>query len=141
MVILQKLIILISGLPSLTDYLSIPENLDPEKIFSKFVEVTTDVFFNIPSFLTADFWGKFAPSFLYQFKHANNLGGGKIFLKPLPLVGKNNEKKTDKVAHGDDLSYLFNPCDVFGNRINGTEVTPAFIKFSLDFLENLKNFS
>jgi hypothetical protein len=90
------------------------------------------VFFNIPSFLAADFWGKFSPSFLYQFKYlGDNSVGGKAFLKPLPLVGKNTQKSSKNVGHGDDLAYLFNPCDVFGNRINGTEVTlkPLFAHF------------
>lgn len=92
-------------------------------MFSKFVEVTTDIFFNIPTFLTAELWGKFAPSFLYQFTHkGDSSGSGKLFLKPLPIVSKNNSNEKSQVQHGDELGYLFNACDVFGNRINESEV-------------------
>jgi hypothetical protein len=43
-----------------------------------------------------------------------------LLLKPLPLVSKAEMK--NKVAHGDELGYLFNIRDVFGNKINGSEL-------------------
>lgn len=38
----------------------------------------------------------------------------------MPLVSK--QKSKGFVAHGDDLGYLFDAHDIYGNRINGTEL-------------------
>lgn len=110
-----------TGLPLLSDYLTIPNELSPEKIRAKFIEATTDVFFNVPSVMTADLWGKWSSAFFYQFDHVgDSVSSGKQFLKPLPLVSKDNSK--GESAHGDELGFLFNVCDVFGNQINNTEL-------------------
>lgn len=108
------------GLPSLDDYLTIPDGLNPEKVLSKLIETTTDVFFNVPSVMTANLWGKFSSAFFYQFEHVSESKSGKHFLRPLPLVSKRESR--DQTAHGDELGFLFDIYDVFGNRINGTEL-------------------
>lgn len=111
------------GLPALNDYLTIPDGLNPEKILTKLIDATTDVFFNVPSVLTANYWGKFSSAFFYQFEHVGESKSGKHFLRPLPLVSK--RESVNMVAHGDDLGFLFDIYDVFGNRINGTELTSS----------------
>lgn len=85
------------------------------------IDITTDVFFNIPITVTANLWSKYAEAFFYQFEHVGDLqASGKYFLKPLPLVSKEISKGF--VSHGDELLYLFQAHDVFGIRINGTEL-------------------
>jgi hypothetical protein len=137
---MQVIIIIISELPSLKDYLTIPEGLAPDKILLKLIEATTDIFFNVPSTLAASLWCKFSSAFFYQFEHvADAPVGGKNFLAPLPLIGKKSSKGF--VAHGDELSFLFDAHDVYGNRINGTELKTQrdkdarrnFIKLILQF--------
>lgn len=98
------------------------------------------MFFNIPCVLTATLWTKYSSAFFYQFEHIGEASpSGKYFLKPLPIVSKNNSKGL--VAHGDELGYLFDVYDVFGNRINETELKSPrdqearanFIKLVLKF--------
>lgn len=109
------------GLPSLNDYLTIPDGADPEKVLGKLIDASTDVFFNLPSILTAELWGKWSSSYFYQFDHVSDATpSGKLLLKPLPLVSKGNSNRSS--AHGDELQYLFDIYDVYGNRINGTEL-------------------
>lgn len=80
------------------------------------------MFFNVPSVLTADLWGKWSSAFFYQFDHVSDFGSsGKKLLKPLPLVSKRDSKGL--IAHGDELGFLFDIYDVFGNKINGTSLT------------------
>ena len=82
------------------------------------------MFFNVPSVLTADLWGKWSSAFFYQFDHvSDSQSSGKIFLKPLPLVSKGESKGL--TAHGDELGFLFDVYDVFGNKINGTSLTSS----------------
>lgn len=101
--------------------MTIPENLSPEKILLKLIETTTDVFFNIPSIFAADLWGKFSSAFFYNFDYHGDIGSsGQKFLKPLPLVSKQRPKGF--VAHGDDLVYLFDAHDIYGNRINESKL-------------------
>lgn len=105
------------GIPSLEDFMTISEGLSPDKILEKFIESTTDVFFNVPSVLTADLWSKYSSAFFYQFDHVGESEPSGIkFLKPLPLVSKRASKS--KTAHGDELGYLFEVNDVFGNKIS-----------------------
>lgn len=103
----------------MNDYLTIPNNLNPETILSKLIDATTDVFFNVPSVMTADLWGKWSSAFFYQFDHVGDAEpSGKKFLKPLPLVSKGNSN--GMAAHGDELGFLFDICDVFGDKLNNT---------------------
>lgn len=104
------------GIPSIDDFLTISEGLSSDKILEKLIETTTDVFFNVPSVLTADLWSKYSSAFFYQFDHVGESEPSGIkFLKPLPLVSKRTSKS--KIAHGDELGYLFEVKDVFGNKI------------------------
>lgn len=101
--------------------MKIPDYLSPEKILLKLIEASTDVFFNIPSVFAAELWGKFSSSFFYHFDHhGDSPPSGRHFLKPLPLISKHKSKGF--VAHGDDLAYLFDVHDIYGNKINGTEL-------------------
>lgn len=100
--------------------MTIPNDAAPEKILNKIIDITTDVFFNIPMTLTANLWSKYAPAFFYQFDYIGDAKGkGSNFLKPLPLVSKEHSKGF--IAHGDELPYLFDAHDVFGKRIEGIE--------------------
>lgn len=82
------------------------------------------MFFNVPSVLSADLWGKWSSAFFYQFDHVGDSeASGRKFLKPLPLVSKRESKGL--TAHGDELGFLFDVYDVFGNKIDGTSLTSA----------------
>jgi carboxylesterase type B len=114
----------------LTDYLKVPDDLNPEKLLAKLTEATTDALFNLPALVTAQFWGELAPSFLYSFEHPSNLSSGRNFLAGLPLVSKGGDgKPKDAVAHGDELGFLFDTNDIFGNPIEGGQPqTPEDLK-------------
>jgi carboxylesterase type B len=129
------------GLPSLNEYLTIPESLSPEKILLKLIETTTDVFFNMPSVLAADLWGKFSSAFFYNFDYHGDVGSsGRKFLKPLPLVSK--QKAKGFVAHGDDLAYLFDAHDIYGNRINESELkSPRDQEVRNNFIKIIHSFA
>lgn len=112
----------ISGL-KLNDYLKIAKGLPVPEIFNKLVETTTDAFFNLPAVLTVNEWSKKAPSFLYSFEYSGKKSRGKNFLSGLPLVTKSSNQKANAVAHGDELGYIFDSRDVFGNPINDSIVS------------------
>lgn len=119
------------------------DDLSPEKLFAKLVETTTDVFFNVPSVLTAELWGKWQQkAFFYQFDYVGECEpSGRHFLKPLPLVSKQAGAKTT-VSHGDELGYIFDVHDVFGNRINGTNVnSPRDVKARENFMSLMTKFA
>ncbi|CRL03013.1 CLUMA_CG016166, isoform A [Clunio marinus] len=129
------------GLPTLEEYLTVPDGIHPEKLLGKLVETTTDVFFNVPSIMAADLWGKRSKAFFYQFEHVGDSeSSGKLLLKPLPLVSK--RQSPNMVAHGDDLGYLFDIHDVFGNRINATTIkSTRDIRARQNFIEMIVKFS
>lgn len=134
--------VVIAGLPTLDDYLS-ADDLSPEKLLAKLVEATTDVFFNVPSVLTAELWGKWQQkAFFYQFDYVGEgEQSGKHFLKPLPLVSQQTGAK-GTVSHGDELGYLFDVHDVFGNKINGTNVnSPRDVKARESFMSLITKFA
>lgn len=103
------------GVPKLMDFLRIPPNLSPSQILNQIIDTTTNALFSVPAFLTTDFWGKKAPAYLYRFEHVGTSASGKHFLSSLPLVSKTETKNV--VAHGDDLIYLFELCDLYGKPI------------------------
>lgn len=115
--------------------------MNPEKFLSKLIETTTDVFFNVPQVMTAQIWGKGSSAFFYQFDHVgDSRSSGKQFLKPLPLVSKRDSK--GMTAHGDDLGFLFDIYDIFGNRINGTELnTPRDKTARRNFIDLIVKFA
>uniref|UniRef100_A0A1B0DKS7 carboxylesterase n=1 Tax=Phlebotomus papatasi TaxID=29031 RepID=A0A1B0DKS7_PHLPP len=89
----------------------------PKKLLDDIIEGTTDIFFSIPTVFTAEFWSTSAQSFVYSFNFMSksSIPGGEIFLPQLPLI--QSQKQVEKVAHGDDLVFLFEPRDIFGNPI------------------------
>lgn len=107
---------------SLQDYLRIPESMDPQKIIAKITEATTDALFNLPAVLTSQAWAKLSPSFLYSFEYFGPTSSGSNFLNGLPITSKPPDKSKQRVAHGDELGYLFDARDLYGLPINGTEV-------------------
>lgn len=116
-------------LPQVSQYLSVPENLNPLNILARITEVTTDVLFNLPATVIADAWSQNGNAFLYQFDYAGkNAPKGSDILQGLPLVSDGDEQpamqtqqgqqgKPPPVAHGDDLAYLFDISDVYGNPL------------------------
>lgn len=113
----------------------VPENMDPTKLINKLIEATTDALFNLPALLTMQEWSKKAPSFLYRFEYLGSKSGGLNFLPNLPLVNK--AKSDNKVSHGDELGYLFDACDIFGNPINESKVLCKFLKLFNNFIHSL----
>lgn len=90
--------------------------------------------------MTADLWGKYSSAFFYQFNHVSDSeSSGKNFLKPLPLVSKRSSKM---IAHGDELGFLFDINDVFGNKINGTSLKSTRDKNARkNFIEIIQKFA
>ncbi|KAK0175616.1 hypothetical protein PV327_009356 [Microctonus hyperodae] len=78
-----------------------------------------DAIFNVPAFLTANYWGKKAKTFFYSFDHVTKKSRKNNFLHGLPIVdAENSQNITDSnEGHGDDLNYIFDQNDIFGNKI------------------------
>lgn len=56
---------------------------------------------------------------MYSFEYyGNKTNGGSKFLAGLPIVSKGDTKADKIVAHGDELAYLFDVRDMFGNPID-----------------------
>ena len=118
---------------NLSKYIDIPETMDPEKIMKKIAEITTDVLFNMPAVFTAQLWNAVAPSFLYSFEYLGHTSKGSNFLSGLPIVNTNGDD-SDVIGHGDELGYLFDARDVYGNIIESSKVRILKKKiFSLSF--------
>ncbi|CAH0551297.1 unnamed protein product [Brassicogethes aeneus] len=105
------------------NYIQVKKN-DLKEGLSKISEATSDALFNVPAFLTAGLWSqKGSPTYLYSFEHAGKMKKGYSFLKGMPIVG--NGTMTDDnetIGHGDDLNYLFEANDIFGNPIENNEI-------------------
>lgn len=111
---------------SLNDYLKVSDKLNVMQVIQKLTEATTDALFNLPALLTIQLWAKLAPAYLYSFEHIGKSSNrGSTFLNGLPIVG--NAKSTNDtpktVAHGDELAYLFDACDIFGKSISTSNST------------------
>lgn len=91
--------------------------------------------------ITADLWGKKSPSFFYQFDHVGDTeSSGKKFLRPLPLVSKTSSN--GKTSHGDELGFLFEINDIWGNKINGTSKKSSRDKKARqNFITLIQNFA
>lgn len=94
-------------------------------MYFQITEATTDALFNLPALLLAQTWGKIAPSFLYSFEFYGNKSSGTKFLAGLPIVSMKNDTNTDEkyVSHGDELGYLFDLRDLFGNPLDSEVCT------------------
>lgn len=107
------------------------------QVIGKLTEATTDALFNLPAILTAQTWTKVAPAYLYSFEHVGESSKrGATFLSGLPIVGNANPSK-NRVAHGDELGYLFDACDVFGKPIKTDKSLDAKDTKVRDIFSNL----
>lgn len=125
---------------NLNDFLKVPPTLNAIEVLQKLTETTTDVLFNLPAVLSAELWGKLAPAFLYSFEFKGNVSKGSNFLHGLPIVSAGNNP--NYTAHGDDLGYLFEANDLFGEPIPGAKLTnEKDLKTRNNFISLLKKFA
>ncbi|RZC37122.1 carboxylesterase 1E, partial [Asbolus verrucosus] len=113
----------ILGTDQFQNYLHL-EKKGLHETLGKIAEATGDALFNVPAFLTAEAWSRQdAPSFLYRFEHAGKRKKGNSFLKGLPLIGNStqSDESGDTVAHGDELSYIFETQDLEGRSLESDE--------------------
>ncbi|XP_054743601.1 carboxylesterase 1E [Anastrepha obliqua] len=104
--------------PTLNDLLKVPETLNLDQVLSKVIESTTDILFNLPAVLTTQVWSQIAPSFIYSFEYNGTRSKGINFLRGLPIVSEQSANSNPEVvAHGDELGYMFDANDLFGNPI------------------------
>lgn len=104
-------------------------------------ETTTDILFNLPAVLSANLWGQNAPSFLYSFEYNGaGVSNGYNFLQGLPIVS--NKKNSNFTGHGDELGYLFDANDIFGNPIENAKLkSQEDLQARQNFISLLKKFS
>lgn len=76
-----------------------------------------------------------APSFLYSFEHVGQIAGrGSHFLSGLPIVANfqlPGDERNEHAAHGDELAFLFDTRDLYGQAIQGAEVREWFTKIMI----------
>ncbi|KAH8410527.1 hypothetical protein KR215_011883 [Drosophila sulfurigaster] len=111
--------------PTLQDLWKVPETLNVDQVLDKVVESTTDVLFNLPAVLTTQVWSKLAPAYMYSFEYNGTKSRGSNFLKGLPIVSEQAHDKPETVAHGDELGYMFDANDIFGNPLPETRLSSA----------------
>ncbi|XP_050296875.1 carboxylesterase 4A [Anthonomus grandis grandis] len=125
------------------NYLKTKKN-DIASNLDKISEVTSDALFNVPAFLTAQFW-KGASTFLYSFEHKGNMNRGSSFLRGLPLIGNSSsesETKSDtSVSHGAELAYLFDANDIEGNPLPLPQPTEDDVKVRKVFTKMIADFA
>uniref|UniRef100_A0A1B0CSD4 Putative conserved secreted protein n=1 Tax=Lutzomyia longipalpis TaxID=7200 RepID=A0A1B0CSD4_LUTLO len=114
-----------------------------KKFLDDIFEATTDIFFSIPVVFTAKFWSDAASSVIYSFNFLtkSKLPGGEIFLPHLSLT--QGPKQEGKVAHGDELIFLFEPRDIFGNPLGNVSMSfsAADEKVRKDFTAMIAKFT
>ncbi|XP_022226607.2 carboxylesterase 1E [Drosophila obscura] len=111
--------------PTLQDVWKVPQALNVDQVLSKVVESTTDVLFNLPAVLTTQVWSKLAPAFMYSFDYNGTKSKGINFLRGLPIVSQTANDKPETVGHGDELGYMFDANDIFGEPLLETRLTSA----------------
>ncbi|XP_017484544.1 PREDICTED: carboxylesterase 1E [Rhagoletis zephyria] len=112
--------------PTLNDLLKVPETLNLDQVLSKVIESTTDILFNLPAVLSTQVWSQLAPSFMYSFEYNGTRSKGINFLRGLPIVAETAaNNNTEVVAHGDELGYMFDANDLFGNPIPEAQLSDA----------------
>nr|XP_017107337.2 carboxylesterase 5A [Drosophila bipectinata] len=111
--------------PTLQDVWKVPQTLNLDQVLSKVIESTTDVLFNLPAVLTTQVWSKVAPAFMYSFEYNGTKSKGINFLRGLPIVSESANDKPETVAHGDEIGYMFDANDIFGNPLVGTRLTSS----------------
>jgi len=111
--------------PTLQELWKVPETLNVDQVLAKVVESTTDVLFNLPAVLTTQVWSKLAPAYMYSFEYNGTQSKGINFLRGLPIVSEQAKDKPETVAHGDELGYMFDANDIFGNPLTETRLTSS----------------
>ncbi|KAM8715968.1 hypothetical protein ACLKA7_002929 [Drosophila subpalustris] len=111
--------------PTLQQLWKVPETLNVDQVLAKVVESTTDVLFNLPAVLTTQVWSKLAPAYMYSFEYNGTQSKGINFLRGLPIVSEQAHDKPETVAHGDELGYMFDANDIFGNPLPETRLTSS----------------
>lgn len=109
--------------PTLQDVWKVPQALNVDQVLAKVVESTTDVLFNLPAVLTTQVWSKLAPAYMYSFEYNGTKSKGINFLHGLPIVAEQAKSKPELVAHGDELGYMFDANDIFGEPLPETRLT------------------
>lgn len=78
---------------------------------------------------------------MYSFEHKGTVSKGINFLRGLPLVSQ-PPNTTEFVAHGDELGYMFDANDIFGNRMpEVNRKSPEDIKARKSLIGLLKKFA
>ncbi|XP_011180382.2 carboxylesterase 1F [Zeugodacus cucurbitae] len=104
--------------PTLNDLLKVPESFSLDEVMTKIIDTSTDIIFNLPAVLTLQVWSEIAPSFMYSFEYNGTRSKGIHFLRGLPIVSEYaGNRNSEMVAHGDELGYMFDANDLFGNPI------------------------
>ncbi|XP_075152885.1 carboxylesterase 1E-like [Haematobia irritans] len=136
--------------PTLEQVLKVPDTLNLNEVLSKVIESTTDVLFNLPAVLTTQVWSQIAPAFMYSFEYNGTTSKGINFLRGLPLVADTKNSDNEKVGHGDELGYMFDCNDIYGNPLPDTRLQSKedlkvrdnllnmIVKFSKTFKEDTK---
>ncbi|EDW11343.1 carboxylesterase 1E [Drosophila mojavensis] len=109
--------------PTLQDVWKVPQALNVDQVLAKVVESTTDVLFNLPAVLTTQVWSKLAPAYMYSFEYNGTKSKGIHFLHGLPIVAEQAQSRPELVAHGDELGYMFDANDIFGEPLLETRLT------------------
>ncbi|XP_017834845.1 carboxylesterase 1F [Drosophila busckii] len=109
--------------PTLQQVWQVPQTLNIDQVLAKVVESTTDVLFNLPAILTTQVWSKIAPAYMYSFEYNGTRSKGSNFLNGLPIVAEKAQQNSETVAHGDELGYMFDANDIFGNPLNDTRLS------------------
>ncbi|EDW03750.1 carboxylesterase 1F [Drosophila grimshawi] len=128
--------------PTLQDVLKVPQALSLDQVLEKVVESTTDVLFNLPAVLTTQVWSKLAPAFVYSFEYNGTTSKGINFLRGLPIVAESSNDKPETVAHGDELGYMFDANDIFGNPLLDTRLSsPDDLQVRKNLIDMLLQFA
>lgn len=111
--------------PTVEQVWKVPQTLNVDQVLAKVVESTTDVLFNLPAVLTTQVWSKLAPAYMYSFEYNGTRSKGINFLRGLPIVSESAQDKPETVAHGDELGYMFDANDIFGNPLPEARLTSS----------------
>ncbi|XP_043508578.1 esterase FE4-like [Frieseomelitta varia] len=86
---------------------------------AKIAEAMGDTLYNVPAFLTVNYWAKKSEAFLYSFDHNRKRNCGNNFLAGLPIVKARHAD--DIPSHGDDLGYIFKENTITGESVQCDE--------------------
>lgn len=75
--------------------------------------------------MTTQAWSSIAPAFMYSFEYRGNTSKGINFLRGLPITSNTENDRENVVGHGDELGYMFDCNDIFGNPLPETNLRHA----------------